>query len=404
MNQKTSVIEHALEQLRVGKPIVLLKEDDFEKKATLVVAADYVSPEIVDFLSQQGCGLIYLSMSEVLVNKLQLPLKVDNELLSNPAKVSIDAATNQPEGLLAQNMTQTIKAAINPESAPEDLVSPGSLTLFCAKTRGVLERRELIEGSVDLTKLAGLTAAAVLCDLTMDSEQAGDNLSDFLNKNSIPLVTIQEVIEYRFQHEVLVYPEASTRLPLHDKGNFNITLFRNDIDTAEHFALVKPSLLENQIPLVRIHSECITGDIFGSCKCDCGRQLNQSLTLIAKEGGVFIYLRQEGRGIGLANKLRAYALQEQGWDTVEANSQLGLPIDGRSYVIAYQILKHFGIQRVRLLTNNPTKIAEIESLGIKIAERVPLEIMPTNESQNYLKIKKEKMGHLLDNLLSKEKK
>ena len=222
-----------------------------------------------------------------------------------------------------------------------------------------------------------------------------DDLVRFSQQHNIPLVTIKDLIDYRVRHEVLVSEAATARIPLQDKGDFSMTVFTNELDLKEHFALVKAPKHANRVPLVRIHSECITGDIFGSCKCDCGKQLDKSLTLIAEEGGVLIYLRQEGRGIGLTNKLKAYALQDQGLDTVDANCKLGLPVDNRDYTIAYQILKHFGIDNVRLLTNNPLKISAIESFGIKVTERMPLEVDATAESQGYLKTKKEKMGHLL---------
>jgi 3,4-dihydroxy 2-butanone 4-phosphate synthase/GTP cyclohydrolase II len=222
-----------------------------------------------------------------------------------------------------------------------------------------------------------------------------EELKQFSKLYDIPLVTIKDLIEYRIRQEHLVQALATTRIPLSKHGDFTMTVFANDLDSAEHFALVKAPMFANQVPLVRIHSECITGDVFGSCKCDCGKQLDLSLALIAAEGGVLIYLRQEGRGIGLANKLRAYALQEQGYDTVEANIQLGLPADDRDYAVAYQILKHMGIDVLRLLTNNPLKIKSLEQYGIKVSERLPLETEATDDNRVYLKAKKEKLGHIL---------
>ena len=222
-----------------------------------------------------------------------------------------------------------------------------------------------------------------------------DDLAIFSQEHAIPMVSIKDLIEYRIRHEQLVEAVATSRIPLQQRGDFTMTVFSNQIDDSEHFALVKAPLFSNQVPLVRIHSECITGDVFGSCKCDCGSQLQQSLNLIAAEGGILIYLRQEGRGVGLANKLKAYALQEQGYDTVDANVQLGLPVDSRDYAVAYQILKYFGMDVVRLLTNNPSKVAAITQYGIKVGERIPLTIEPTNENRAYLKTKKEKLGHIL---------
>jgi 3,4-dihydroxy 2-butanone 4-phosphate synthase/GTP cyclohydrolase II len=402
MKHTLATIDEAMELLKAGKMIILMSSDDEENKGALVVAAEYAVPETIDFMSRYGFGFICLSMAGNLIDKLQLPLMTaNNKVPCAPAPVSIQLAQNVFADNLSKGRAQTIKVAISPESGPADIISPGHIFLLRAKSKGVLEKAGQAEGSVDLVRLAGLIPAAVLCSIMNEESTPSrhDELSAVAKKYQIPMVNIKDLIQYRMRQEVLVHPEVSTRIPLHDKGDFNMTLFENDLDNAEHFALVKPTLIENQIPLVRIHSECITGDVFGSCKCDCGRQLNQSLSLIAAEGGVFIYLRQEGRGIGLANKLKAYALQEQGWDTVDANYQLGLPVDNRSYVIAYQILKYFGIKIIRLLTNNPSKISEIESFGIKVTERLSLEIEPTEQSHKYLKTKKEKMGHLLASTL-----
>ncbi len=250
---------------------------------------------------------------------------------------------------------------------------------------------------MDLARLAGLNPAAVICEIINEDGTMSrrDELSQFANQHQIPMVTIKDLIEYRIRHEQLVEPVVTTDIPLKDHGTFSMTVYKNELDSAEHFVLVKAPLFANQIPLVRIHSECITGDVFGSCKCDCGQQLELSLSHIAAEGGILIYLRQEGRGIGLVNKLKAYALQEQGLDTVEANLELGLPADDRNYAVAYQILKQLGVESVRLLTNNPLKVAAVEHFGIKVSERIPLEVIPTNENRGYLKTKKEKLGHFL---------
>jgi 3,4-dihydroxy 2-butanone 4-phosphate synthase/GTP cyclohydrolase II len=222
-----------------------------------------------------------------------------------------------------------------------------------------------------------------------------DELVVFSKHHNIPMVTIKDLIEYRIRNENLVEAIATSRLPLHEQGDFTMTVFSNQIDKAEHFALTKPSKFSNQVPLVRIHSECITGDVFGSCKCDCGSQLKQSMALISEEGGILIYLRQEGRGIGLANKLKAYALQEQGYDTVDANLQLGLPVDDRDYAVAFQILKSMGLNVIRLLTNNPSKVAAITQYGITVSERISLAVEPTDDNRAYLKTKQEKLGHIL---------
>lgn len=399
MKHLLATIEHAVETLKAGKMVILIDDEDRENEGDLIVAADYATPETINFMSRHGCGLICLSMAEELIDKLQLPMMAQNNKspYGTAFTVSIEAAQGVSTGISAQDRSHTIKVAISADSTPLDLISPGHVFPLRARRKGVLERAGQTEGSVDLAKLAGLTPAAVICEIINEDGTMSrfDELVSFSEKHHIPLVTIKDLIEYRIRHEALVSEAASTRIPLQDKGDFNMTVFANDLDCSEHFALVKWPLSANQAPLVRIHSECITGDVFGSCKCDCGKQLEQSLTQIAQEGGVLIYLRQEGRGIGLANKLKAYALQEQGLDTVDANNALGLPVDNRDYAIAYQILKYFGMESIRLLTNNPLKIAAVEQYGVMVTERVPLEIEATQENHRYLKTKKEKMGHLL---------
>lgn len=391
-------IEQALETLKAGKMIILMDDEDRENEGDLVMAAEHATPEAINFMSRFGCGLICLPMAEELIDKLKLPMMAQNNKspYGTAFTVSIEAANGVSTGISAGDRAQTIKVAIDSESGPDDIISPGHVFPLRARKRGVLERAGQTEGSVDLVRIAGLTPAAVICEIINEDGTMSrrDELEIFSQKHQIPMVTIKDLIEYRIRHEHLVREAATTRIPLKDHGTFTMTVFENDLDNAEHFALVKPPLYGNRVPLVRIHSECITGDVFGSCKCDCGKQLESSLAQIAVEGGVLVYLRQEGRGIGLANKLRAYALQEQGLDTVEANLKLGLPADDRDYAIAYQILKHLGIEAVKMLTNNPLKIASLECYGIT-AERVPLEIEPTDENRGYLTTKKQKLGHLL---------
>lgn len=399
MKHLLATIEQAVATLKAGKMVILIDDEDRENEGDLVIAAEFANAKAINFMSRHGCGLICLSLAEEQIDKLQLPMMAQNNKspYGTAFTVSIEAAEGVSTGISAQDRAHTIQVAINPESNPSDIISPGHVFPLRAKKRGVLERAGQTEGSVDLARLAGLTPAAVICEIINEDGTMSrfDELAAFSKKHDIPLVTIKDLIEYRIRHEVLVSNAATTRIPLQDKGDFNMTVFANELDSSEHFALVKPPVFANQVPLVRIHSECITGDIFGSCKCDCGKQLQQSLSLIAAEGGILIYLRQEGRGIGLANKLKAYALQEQGLDTVDANNELGLPVDSRDYAIAYQILKFFGLDAIRLLTNNPLKITAVERYGIIVAERVPLEVEPTQESHRYLKTKKEKMGHLL---------
>ena len=400
MKHSVATIEQAIEALKAGKMIILMDDEHRENEGDLVMAAEYVTPEAINFMSRFGCGLICLPMAEELIDKMALPMMAQHNKspYGTAFTVSIEAAQGVSTGISAKDRARTIQIAIAPDSTPDDIISPGHVFPLRARKKGVLERAGQTEGSVDLTRLAGLTPAAVICEIINEDGTMSrrDELALFAQKHQIPLVTIKDLIEYRIQHEHLVHEVVTTAIPLPSHGLFDMTVFDNDLDSAEHFSLVKAPAVANRTPLVRIHSECITGDVFKSCKCDCGKQLEQSLALLAEEGGVLIYLRQEGRGIGLANKLKAYSLQDQlGLDTVDANLHLGLPADDRDYAIAYQILKHFGINSVRLLTNNPLKIAAIERFGIEVQERVPLEVESTEENRDYLKTKKERLGHLL---------
>lgn len=399
MSHSLATIEQALEAIKAGKMIILMDDEDRENEGDLVMAAEHVTPEAINFMSRFGRGLICLPMAPELIDKLQLPMMAQNNQspYGTGFTVSIEAAEGVSTGISAKDRAQTIKVAIDPKSGPLNIISPGHVFPLRARTKGVLERKGQTEGSVDLARLAGLIPAAVICEIINEDGTMSrrDELALFSKKHDIPMVTIKDLIEYRVRKENLVREIATTRIPLRNFGDFSMTVFENDLDSAEHFALVKAPLFGNQVPLVRIHSECITGDVFGSCKCDCGKQLDSSLALIAAEGGVLIYLRQEGRGIGLSNKLKAYALQEQGLDTVEANLKLGLPADDRDYAIAYQLLKHYGISTLKLLTNNPMKLQSLSRYGIEVSERIPLETETTDENRSYLKAKKEKLGHLL---------
>lgn len=392
-------IEQAIATLKAGGMIILMDDENRENEGDLVIAADFVTPDAINFMSRFGRGLICLPMANELVDKLQLPLMaVTNRSPYGTAfTVSIEAACGVSTGISAADRARTIQVAIHADTKPADLISPGHIFPLRARAGGVIERPGQTEGSVDLALLAGLTPAAVICEIINEDGTMSrrDDLALFSLEHDIPMVTVRDLIDYRIRHQTMVQVAATSAIPMYDYGEFVMTVFSNDFDKAEHFSLVKPPKVSNQVPLVRIHSECITGDLFGSCKCDCGAQLKHSMALLAEEGGILIYLRQEGRGIGLANKLKAYALQSQGYDTVDANVKLGLPIDARDYAIAFQILKHFGIEVLRLLTNNPEKIAALEKYGLIVSERVSLAVEPSEANRAYLKTKQLKLGHLL---------
>ncbi|RAP36310.1 bifunctional 3,4-dihydroxy-2-butanone 4-phosphate synthase/GTP cyclohydrolase II [Legionella quinlivanii] len=394
-----ATIEKAIETLKAGRMIILMDDEDRENEGDLVLAAEHVTPDAINFMAKLGRGLICLPMAASLIERLGLPMMASKNRspYGTAFTVSIEAAQGVSTGISAKDRAHTIREAVKPDARPEDIISPGHIFPLRAREGGVLERPGQTEGSVDLAKLAGLVPAAVICEIINDDGSMSRlaALEEFSLSHDIPLVTIRDLIDYRIQHETLAVPAASSIIPTQDYGDFEMTVFDNQIDGLEHFTLLKKPVTGNKLPLVRIHSECLTGDVFGSCRCDCGGQLNQSLAQLSQEGGLLIYLRQEGRGIGLKNKLRAYALQDNGLDTVEANLNLGFAADSRDYAMAYQILRHFGIDSLRLLTNNPEKVTALEKYGITVSERVPLLIPPVAANRNYLKVKKQKLGHLL---------
>ncbi|MDF1684588.1 MAG: 3,4-dihydroxy-2-butanone-4-phosphate synthase [Legionellaceae bacterium] len=400
MTSHFSSMQHALAELRAGRMVILVDDEQRENEGDLVFAAEHVTPEAINFMSRFGRGLICLPMAGALIDKLGLPMMASRNRspYGTGFTVSIEAFAGVTTGISAQDRAHTIQVAIDESATPEDIISPGHVFPLRARDGGVFERQGQTEGSVDLMRLAELKPAAVICELINEDGTMSrqDDLIKFSKKHSIPIISVRDVMEHRIRHEVLVEKVAISRIPLRDHGDFTMTLFHNQMDTSEHFSLTKISKNSVNAPLVRIHSECITGDLFGSTKCDCGEQLDLSLAKIAEEGGVLIYLRQEGRGIGLSNKLKAYALQETGMDTVEANQHLGLPVDGRDYGIAFQMLKALGLDQVRLLTNNPLKIEALEQYGINVVERLALHVEASCENRMYLKTKREKLGHLLD--------
>jgi len=392
-------IEKAIQTLQSGRMIILLDSEDRENEGDLVIAAEHATPESINFMATYGRGLICLPMANAMIDKLKLPMMTHHNRspYGTAFTVSIEAADGVSTGISAADRAKTISVAIDDKTTEHDIIVPGHIFPLRAQDGGVLKRCGQTEGSVDLARLSGLKPAAVICEIINEDGTMSRrcDLEIFSKKHDIPLVTIQDLIDYRIQHEALVEVEASSRLPLEGLGDFDMTVYRNALDGHEHFSLIKAPKIGNQVPLVRVHSECLTGDVFGSCKCDCGEQLRASMKRIAEEGGVLIYLRQEGRGIGLSDKLKAYALQEKGLDTVEANVELGLPIDKREYGIAYQILKYLGIDSLRLMTNNPEKVKALTKYGLTIAERVPVLVASSKENASYLKTKKDKLGHYL---------
>jgi 3,4-dihydroxy 2-butanone 4-phosphate synthase/GTP cyclohydrolase II len=398
MKKKFATIEEAIQTLQAGRMIILVDSEARENEGDLVIAAQFATPEAINFMSRQGGGLVCLPLAGTWADKLQLPMMTtrNTSRYGTPFTVSIEATNGVTTGVSAADKACTIRVAASLETTAEDLISPGHIFPLRAAHHGVLARAGHTEGSIDLMRLAGLNPVAAIAEIMNadGSMSRRDELFAFSEQHDIPLVAITDLIDYRIRHETLVIAQAESSLPIEGHGDFTITVFSNTLDDKEHFVLSKP-VMHDAPPLVRIHSECITGDLFHSTRCDCGEQLERSLALIGKEGGYLIYLRQEGRGIGLTNKIKAYALQSAGLDTVEANLQLGFLTDQRSFAIAYQLLKHFGVSRVRLLTNNPEKINALATYGIEVVERSPLAVHPTGENQRYLRTKKEKMGHLL---------
>ena len=394
-----SPIEDAILELKNGKMIILVDDEDRENEGDLVVAAEKTTPEHINFMARFGRGLICLAMSDEQLKRLQIPMMVkDNTSPFGTAfTVSIEAATGVTTGISAADRARTIQVASDPKSGPRDVVMPGHIFPLRAKEGGVLVRAGQTEGSVDLARLAGLEPAGVICEI-MNDDGSMSRLKDLIpyaKEHNLKIVSVADLIKYRMKNECLVREVASSKLPLEPHGEFTMKVFESVLDGAQHVALVHGEISPTKPTLVRAHSECLTGDAFGSMRCDCGAQLQASLSMIGKEGGVLLYMRQEGRGIGLANKIRAYELQDGGLDTVEANRKLGFKEDHRDYGIGSQILKYLGVSEMRLLTNNPRKIYGLDGFGLKIVERLPIEMAPNQKNLNYLTTKRDKMGHLL---------
>jgi 3,4-dihydroxy 2-butanone 4-phosphate synthase/GTP cyclohydrolase II len=398
---KTVSVETAVEAVRAGRMIIIVDDEDRENEGDLMVAAEKATPEIVNFMARHGRGLVCLPLARERLEELQLPLMVsDNTARFQTAfTVSIDAKRDVTTGISAHDRARTILAAVDPATRPEDLARPGHVFPLQAVEGGVLSRAGQTEAAVDLARMAGLAPAGVICEvMNEDGSMARmPQLEEMSRRFDIPILTIAELIRYRMHNETLVRKLEETDLPT-SRGRFRIHVYEDTIRGDHHVALVKGEVGGGEPVLVRAHSQCLTGDTFGSVRCDCGEQLRLSMEMIEKEGrGVVLYiLNHEGRGIGLANKIRAYAMQDEGADTVEANRRLGFKPDQRDYGIGAQILVALGIRRLRLITNNPRKFVGLTGYGLEIAERVPLEVPPNACNLRYLKTKKEKMGHILD--------
>jgi len=395
-----SKIEEAIDDIKNGKMVIVIDDEDRENEGDLTMAAEMVTPEAINFMATYGRGLICVPMLGEQLDRLNLPLMVSNNTasLSTAFTVSVDSLIGTTTGISASDRSDTIKALIGEDTKPEDLGRPGHIFPLRYVDGGVLKRTGQTEASIDLCRLAGLKEAAVICEIMADDGNMArmPQLEDFADQHDVKIVSVEDLIAYRGMHERLIERVAEARVPT-EYGEFRAVSYSSVVDVQEHVAFVKGDIKENESALVRVHSECLTGDVFGSKRCDCGYQVQLALEAIERYGsGVLLYMRQEGRGIGIHNKLKAYALQDEGYDTVEANVMLGFAPDPRQYGIGAQILADLGVQKMKLLTNNPTKRVGLEGFGLEVVERVPIIAPHTEENVKYMETKRERMGHILE--------
>ena len=398
-----TTVEQAIEDIRAARFVIIVDDEDRENEGDFAMAAEFVTPESINFVTKYGRGLICVPMSAERLGELDLDLMVSRNTSRNSTAftVSVDLR-NGGTGISASDRAATVRALVDPATDPADLARPGHMFPLRAQEGGVLVRAGQTEAIVDLARMAGLQPAGVVCEIMNDDGTMArrPELEAIAAPHGINIISVAQIIAYRLEHEHLVQKVAEARLPT-AYGEARAIAYRSDVDSAEHVALVFGDVHTPEPVLVRVHSECLTGDVFGSLRCDCGVQRDMAIKAIAEEGrGVFLYMRQEGRGIGLHNKIRAYALQDDGADTVEANEQLGFPPDLRHYGIGAQILVDLGVRKMRLLTNNPKKVVGLESYGLSLVERVPIVVESNPENERYLEIKRQKLGHLLDALES----